>query len=66
MTEDNAAATDRLRVIVVGSHGHGALMDVLLGSVSSYVVHRSPCPVLVIRVTKPSEAAVKTGATPAR
>jgi len=38
-------------MIVVGSHGHGALVDVLLGSVGNYVVHHSPVPVLVIRGT---------------
>ena len=36
-------------MIVVGSHGHRAIVDVLLGSVSSYVAHHSVCPVLVIR-----------------
>lgn len=36
-------------MIVVGSHGHRAIVDVLLGSVSSYVAHHSRCPVLVIR-----------------
>lgn len=60
------AVEEDAAMIVVGSHGHGAFMDVLLGSVSSYVVHHSPCPVLVIRVTKPSGAAAKTGAKPAR
>ncbi len=36
-------------MIVVGSHGHRAIVDVLLGSVSSHVAHHSPCPVLIIR-----------------
>lgn len=36
-------------MIVVGSHGHRALVDVFLGSVSSYVAHHSPCPVLIVR-----------------
>lgn len=46
------AAERNADVVVVGSHGHRALTDVLLGSVSSYVVHHSPCPVLVIRATR--------------
>ena len=48
------ADAEDVAMIVVGSHGHGALVDVLLGSVSSYVVHHSPCPVLVVRGRKPA------------
>lgn len=36
-------------VIVVGSHGRGAIERILLGSVSEHVVRHAPCPVLVIR-----------------
>jgi nucleotide-binding universal stress UspA family protein len=36
-------------VIVVGSHGHGWLQRVLMGSVSTHVLNHAPCPVLVIR-----------------
>jgi nucleotide-binding universal stress UspA family protein len=38
-------------IVVMGSHGHRAIVEVLLGSVSTYVVHHSPCPVLVVRGT---------------
>jgi nucleotide-binding universal stress UspA family protein len=44
-----ALATERqAAAIVVGSKGHSALHDRLLGSTSSGVMHRAPCPVLVV------------------
>ena len=36
-------------LIVVGSHGQGALEDFLLGSVSQYVLHHARVPVCVVR-----------------
>jgi nucleotide-binding universal stress UspA family protein len=36
-------------LIVVGSHGHGFLGRMVLGSVSDYVVHNAPCSVMVVR-----------------
>lgn len=36
-------------VIVVGSRGQGALKRLLLGSVSSHVLHNAPCAVVVVR-----------------
>jgi nucleotide-binding universal stress UspA family protein len=38
--------------IVIGSHGHTAFFDLLLGSTTSGVLRRAPCPVLVVPVRK--------------
>lgn len=35
--------------LVVGSHGHKGLSELLLGSTSRDVVRKAPCPVLVVR-----------------
>ena len=37
-------------LIVMGTHGHGAIADVLIGSTAKWVVRQSPIPVLVIRL----------------
>ena len=37
-------------VIVIGSHGHGMLYDLVLGSVSEGVTRKASCPVLVVPV----------------
>lgn len=34
--------------VVLGSHGHSALFDLLAGSTASGVLKKSPCPVVVI------------------
>ena len=36
-------------LIVIGTHGRGALSQMLLGSVADKVVHKAPCPVLSVR-----------------
>lgn len=42
------AADLDIDLIAVGSHGHGAMHQLLLGSISEGVLHRSSKPVLVI------------------
>ena len=37
-------------IIVVGSHGHGAVYDVLVGSYSAGIIRRSELPVMVVPV----------------
>ena len=37
-------------LIVVGTHGHGMMDDILLGSVARGVVKKSPVPVLTVRL----------------
>lgn len=36
------------RILVVGTRGHGGLMNLMLGSVSEHCVHHAVCPVLVV------------------
>lgn len=36
-------------VIVIGRRGHSGLREMLLGSVSNYVVHHAPCSVLLVQ-----------------
>ena len=45
----DAAVAEGADLIVVGSHGRGAVGRVLIGSVSDHVVRNAPCPVLVVR-----------------
>lgn len=35
-------------LIVVGSHGHGSLYDLLVGSTSEGVLRKAPCPVVLV------------------
>ena len=46
-----AARETGASLIVIGAHGWGALKRLMFGSVSTGVLHRAPCPVLVVRGT---------------
>jgi nucleotide-binding universal stress UspA family protein len=44
-----AAATNEADLIVMGTHGHGAVMHLMMGNVAERVVRGAPCPVLTVR-----------------
>jgi nucleotide-binding universal stress UspA family protein len=44
------AQEQKCDLIVMGTHGQGALADVLIGSTAKWVIRQSPIPVLVIRL----------------
>ena len=48
-------------LVIVGSHGRQGLAEIMLGSVSNYVMHHATCSVLVVH--EPTEASAKTVVT---
>jgi nucleotide-binding universal stress UspA family protein len=45
------AQQEGIDLIIVGRHGRSGLSELILGSVSNYVVHHAPCSVLVVQIT---------------
>jgi nucleotide-binding universal stress UspA family protein len=43
------AASEGVELIVMGSHGHGALLNLALGSVATSVLKATKVPVLIVR-----------------
>jgi nucleotide-binding universal stress UspA family protein len=43
------ANEQHIDLIVMGTHGHGPIAHMLLGSVADNVIRRAPCPVLTVR-----------------
>jgi len=46
---DDYAARHGIDLIVMGTHGRGAIGGLFLGSVADKLVRKAPCPVLVVR-----------------
>jgi nucleotide-binding universal stress UspA family protein len=47
------AAALKADYIVLGSHGHGAVFNLLVGSTTQGVLRKAPCPVLVVPMAPP-------------
>ena len=58
----NLAGTWEADLIMMGSHGHKGLREMVLGSVSNYVMHHTPCSVLIVNAQTLAEATVETAA----
>lgn len=50
-------AAQQASMLVVGSHGHGRIAEVLIGSVSQHVATHAACPVVVVREPAQASAA---------
>ena len=48
-----AAGANKADLIVMGTHGHGAVMHLLMGNVAERVVRTASCPVLTVREPRP-------------
>jgi nucleotide-binding universal stress UspA family protein len=67
--QDGDAATEIIRaaesipceLIVMGTHGRGALGRLLMGSVAEQVVRKAPCPVLTVKTPAGETAAAAKG-----
>jgi nucleotide-binding universal stress UspA family protein len=46
------ARSAKAAYIVLGSHGHGAMFDLLVGSTASGVLRKTRCPVLVVPMNR--------------
>ena len=43
------AQQENVDLVIVGSHGRRGIEEFLMGSVSSYVMHRAPCAVMILK-----------------
>src|SRR4029453_8028489 len=56
-----AAETNAADLIVMGTHGHGAVMHLMMGNVAERVVRTAPCPVMTVREPRERERELKKG-----
>ncbi|MEO5918106.1 MAG: universal stress protein [Candidatus Limnocylindrales bacterium] len=54
-----AAESEQVDLVVVGSHGRGSVGRFFLGSVSDHVVRNAHCPVVVVRARASEERALQ-------
>ncbi len=53
------AEKSNANLIVMGTHGRGPLMRLLLGSVAEQIVRKASCPVLTVRKSIPAEGSAE-------
>ncbi|MEL7070845.1 MAG: universal stress protein [Cyanobacteria bacterium J06581_3] len=56
------AKTQSSDLVIVGSHGRRGLGELLMGSVSSYVMHRAPCSVMIVHAEASADESTKDSA----
>ena len=59
---DDYARTEKIDLIVIGTHGRRGLSHLVLGSVAEKVVRTAPCPVLTVRQAEHAPASPDAGA----
>lgn len=56
------AERERCDLVVMGAHGHGAVRNALMGSVSHELVRLSPVPVMLVKHPEPDDTAAQLAA----